>query len=71
MREDRTLEPATSQSEATHIKWCGEIREIQTEQEFRNAKDLSAGGVNTKARIVPVRRTDSTEFGYVVVYKNR
>ena len=71
MREDRTLEPATSQAEATHIKWCGDPREIQTEDEFRRATDLSAGGVNTKARIVPVRRDDSTEFGYVVVYKNR
>jgi hypothetical protein len=72
MREDGTgLESTTLQSEATYIKWGGAKREIQTEQEFRNAKDLSESGVNTKARIVPVRRTDSTEFGYIVVYKNR
>ena len=45
---------SASESDATHIKYRGGVREIPTLEEFTNSTDLGQGA-NTSARIMPVR----------------
>jgi hypothetical protein len=45
---------SASESDATHTKYRGNVREIPTLEEFNNSTDLGQGA-NTAARIMPVR----------------
>jgi hypothetical protein len=53
--------------EATHIKYRGDSRELQSETDTRNSTDLGQG-VKTSARIMPVRSEEGT-IRYIVIYK--
>ena len=55
------------QSEATHIRWNGEDRLIQSRQETENWPDIAVG-VETCARIMPIRAEDGT-IEFFVNYK--
>ena len=56
-----------SAEQATHIKYRGEPRLIQSEDDTRKSKDLG-WGVESSARIMPVK-TENNRIKYIVIYK--
>jgi hypothetical protein len=67
-KTDQDVLVECSEPEATHIKYRGDARELQSEEYTRNCGDLGQG-VKSSARIMPVRGENGSSIRYIVIYK--